>query len=130
MRYRLSRFSVWGMALVFAGMIFTGMVYAQQEAVYVVTHVDTIPNSAPAGSPTAAQVLKQFEEATVKEPGCIRFEVLQQSDRANHFALVGVWRNQKAFDDHEGAAHTKAFREKIQPMMGSPFDERLHHLLK
>lgn len=125
MRYRLSRFSVLGIALVFAG-----MVYAQQEAVYAVTHVNTIPNSAPAGSPTAAQVLKQFAEATVKEPGCIRFEVLQQSDRANHFALVGVWKNQKAFDDHEGAAHTKTFREKIQPMMGSPFDERLHHLLK
>jgi quinol monooxygenase YgiN len=130
MRYRSGRFSTAGMALVFAGMTFAGMAYAQQEAVYVVTHVDTIPNSAPAGSPSAAQVLKQLEEATVKEPGCIRFEVLQQSDRANHFALVGVWRNQKAFDDHEAAPHTKAFRDKIQPMMGSPFDERLHHLLK
>jgi quinol monooxygenase YgiN len=111
-------------------LIFAGMVYAQQDAVYVVTHVDTIPNSAPAGSPTAAEVLKQFAAATAKEPGCIRFEVLQQSDRGNHFAIVGVWRNQKAFDDHEAAAHTRAFREKIQPMMGSPFDERLHHLLK
>lgn len=111
-------------------LFFAGMVYGQQDAVYVVTHVDTIATGLAAGAPTAADLLKQLAAATVKEPGCIRFEVLQQSDRANHFALVGVWRNQKAFDDHEAAAHTKAFRTKIQPLLGSPFDERLHHLLK
>jgi hypothetical protein len=27
---------------------------------------------------------------------------------------------------HEGAAHTKKFREQIDPMLGSPYDERLH----
>lgn len=119
------RIRMLGLALLFAGVI-----YAQQEAVYVVTHVDTIPNPPPAGSTVAAQLLKQFAEATVKEPGCIRFEVLQQSDRANHFALIGVWKNQKAFEGHEAAPYTKAFRTKIQPMLGSPFDERLHNLLK
>jgi len=45
MRFRLRQFLTLSMALIFAG-----MVYAQQDAVYVVTHVDTIPNSAPAGS--------------------------------------------------------------------------------
>lgn len=125
MRFRLSQLSALCMALIFAG-----MVYAQQDAIYAVAHIDTIPNSAPPGTPPAAELLKELAAATVKEPGCIRFEVLQQADKANHFTTVGVWRNQKAFDEHEAAAHTRAFREKIQPMMGSPFDERLHRLLK
>jgi quinol monooxygenase YgiN len=121
----ISGFSVLAIVLAFAG-----LAAAQQEAVYVVSHIDTIPNSAPAGSPTAAELLKVLAAATTKETGCIRFEVLQQPDRTNHFTLVGVWRNQKAFDDHEAAAHTRQFRQKIQPMLGSPFDERLHRLLK
>jgi quinol monooxygenase YgiN len=124
MRFHSIRFAALALAMAFAGLS-----YAQQEAVYAVMHVDTTPNSAPAGSPGAAELLKEYAAATVKEPGCIRFEVYQQAGRANHFAVVGVWRNQKAYDDHEAAAHTKAFREKIQPQMGSPFDERLHLLL-
>jgi quinol monooxygenase YgiN len=40
---------------------------------------------------------------------------------------VEVWESQKAFEGHESAEHTKKLREKIQPMLGSPFDERLHH---
>jgi quinol monooxygenase YgiN len=41
-----------------------------------------------------------------------------------------VWANQKAFEGHESAEHSKNFREKLQQMLGSPFDERLHHDMK
>ncbi|HEY3825090.1 MAG TPA: antibiotic biosynthesis monooxygenase [Bryobacteraceae bacterium] len=47
----------------------------------------------------------------------------------NHFTIVSVWQSKEAFEAHSAAEHTKRFREKIQPMMGSPFDERLHNLL-
>jgi quinol monooxygenase YgiN len=107
-------------------LLFAGSARAQNE-VYVVMHIDTIPSST--NGPTAVELLRQWESATRKEPGCARFEVLQQSDRANHFAVVGVWKDQKAFDDHEAAEHTRKFRERIQPILGSPFDERLHRLL-
>ena len=100
-----------------------------QGRVYVVTHIDTIP-SPPATGPTAEQMLRQWAAATSKEPGCLRFEVLQQSGHANHFAVVGVWKDQAAFDEHEAAAHTRKFRELLQPLLGSPFDECFHHLLE
>ena len=35
----------------------------------------------------------------------------------------------QAFDAHLAAAHTKRFREKLQPMLGSPYREGLHRLL-
>ena len=91
---------------------------------YVVTHIDLIPpQSAPGKS-----LLLQFAADTRKDPGSVRVELLQDTARKNHFTLVTVWRGQKAFDDHLSATHSRDFRHKLQPMLGSPFDERLHHL--
>lgn len=100
-----------------------------QDEVYVVTHIDTVRPPA-ATAPTPDELLKQFAAETRKEAGCIRFEVLQQADRANHFTVIGVFKDQKSYDEHEAATHTRKFREQIQPMLGSPFDERLHRRLQ
>jgi len=35
-------------------------------------------------------------------------------------------KNRQALEAHEAAAHTKKFREQIDPLLGSPYDERLH----
>jgi quinol monooxygenase YgiN len=97
-----------------------------QEPVYVVTHVDLMP----AGVPAGVAALKQFAGETIKEKGCVRFEVLQQDGRPNHLTLVGIWKDRKDFDAHDSARYTKEFREKMQPLIGSPWDERLHQLIK
>jgi quinol monooxygenase YgiN len=97
-----------------------------QEPVYVVTHVDLMP----AGVPAGVAALKQFAMETTQEKGCLRFEILQQDGRPNHLTLVGIWKDRKAFDDHDSAPYTKVFRERMQPLVGSPWDERLHQLVK
>lgn len=95
---------------------------------YVVTHVDI---AAPAGKlDEAINMLRQFTADSQKDPGVVRFELLQQDNRHNHFTIVEVWQSREAFDAHSAADHTKRFREKIQPMLGSPFDERLHNLVQ
>jgi quinol monooxygenase YgiN len=94
------------------------------DDLYVVTHVDLVPPHAAPGK----ALLLHFADDARKDTGAIRVELLQDTGRPNHFTLVTVWQNQKAFDDHLAAAHTRAFRSKLQPMLGSPFDERLHHL--
>jgi quinol monooxygenase YgiN len=98
-----------------------------QEPVYVVTHIDVAGNTfvQPANA-----LLRQLVADTAKEKGCSRIEILVQDGRPNHFTLVGVWKDKQAFEEHDGAGYTKQFREKIQPMLGSPWDERLHQLLK
>jgi quinol monooxygenase YgiN len=102
-----------------------GVAHAQ-EPVYVVTHIDLMPAGVPAGVPA----MKQFVAETLKEKGCVRFEILQQEGRPNHLTLVGIWKDRKAFDAHDSAPYTKEFREKMQPLIGSPWDERLHQLIK
>jgi quinol monooxygenase YgiN len=108
-------------ALTFAG----SGVRAQgpMDKLFVVTHVDLTPNYEADG----VKLLQQFAAESRHDPGVVRFELLQDNGRKNHFTLVEVWENQKAFEGHESAEHTKNFREKLQPMLGSPFDERLHH---
>jgi quinol monooxygenase YgiN len=103
-----------------------GSVVWAQEPVYVVTHIDLMPTGVPAG----IAALKEFAAETSKEKGCLRFEILQQNGRPNHLTLVGIWKDQKDFDAHDSSAYTKSFREKMQPLVGSPWDERLHQLVK
>jgi quinol monooxygenase YgiN len=98
---------------------------AQDKQLYVVTHVDLTPNYIADGTP----LLKQYAADSRKDQGVVRFEMLVDVSRKNHFTIVSVWKNQAAFDAHLEAAHTKQMRQKLQPMLGSPFDERLSIIL-
>ena len=88
-------------------------------AVSVVSHVDVAPN------PAVAPMLTRLAEASRQEPGNLRFDVLQHLMRANHFTVVETWRDQAALDAHVAAAHTKRYRDELQPLTGSPLDERV-----
>ena len=104
-------------------------VFAQQEAakkLYVVTYVDVFPNFAAQTN----KLLLEFASDSRKDTGSVRFEVLRDVDRTNHFTVVEVWQNRQAYEAHLNLAHTKNFREKIQPGLGSPFDERLYNNLE
>jgi quinol monooxygenase YgiN len=111
--------------LLVLSLLAAGALHAQQP-VYVVTHIDLMSTGVPTGIP----LLSQFAATTLKEPNCIRFEVLQQDGRPNHLTIVAVWKDQKAFDAHDSAPYTKEFREKLQALIGSPWDERLHQIIK
>src|SRR6516162_2120967 len=91
---------------------------AQQPAAkkfYVVTYIDVFPN---------------FAADSRKDPGSVRFEVMRDVERMNHFTIIEVWETRQAYDAHLVLAHTKSFREKIQPGLGSPFDERFYSILE
>ncbi len=76
---------------------------------YVVTHVDVPPPR--------------------KDDGNLRYDVVQQTNRPNHFTVVEVWKSRKAFDAHAMAAHVREFRDKLTPMSGALYDERLYRVL-
>jgi len=102
---------------------------AAQEAgqqLYVVTHVDLL---GPAAAAAGTTMLQQFAADSRKDKGSLRIEVLREASRINHLTLVEIWQTRQDFETHLAAAHAKSFREKIQPLLGSPFDERLHILL-
>ena len=77
----------------------------------------------------AAALLRQSQEASRKAEGHVRLEVMQQSGRPDHFALVEIWQDQQALEAHAMAAPTRQFREQFQPLTGSLYDERLYKAL-
>jgi quinol monooxygenase YgiN len=95
---------------------------AGKAGVCAVTHVDVIPPQRENG--TAA--VKQLAEDSRKHAGNIRFDVLVQTNRPNHFTVVECWKDRKAFDAHVAAKETRAFRDKLVSMTGALYDERLY----
>ena len=96
------------------------------KELYVVAHVDAIP---PSAQPALVLLTKEAADSKA-DPGFERYEVLQEAARQNHYTLVEVWRSQSDFDHYVATGHCKAFREKLLPMLGSPFDERFHTIVR
>ena len=95
------------------------------SASYVVTHADAIPPA----KDGAIVALQQLATASRNDPGHVRFDVLQQRSRLNHFTIVEIWQDQQSLEAHIMAAHTRQFREAFQPMTGSLYDARLYQAL-
>jgi quinol monooxygenase YgiN len=103
-----------------------GAATADAPAVYVISHVDIAPNSQ---GPPSGPLLTSLAEASRKEPGNLRFDIFQHTMRGNHFTVVEGWSNQQALDAHVAAAHTRQYRDTLQPMTGSPLDERVYKVI-
>src|SRR4051812_29458291 len=99
---------------------------APAKPLYIVTYVDVFP----AFAMEAATNLQTFAAASRRDPGSVRFEVLRDVARVNHFSIVEVWDSQKSYDAHLALPHTRTFREKLQAGLGSPYDERLYNNLQ
>jgi quinol monooxygenase YgiN len=97
---------------------------ANSHAITVVSHVDTAPGGQVPG------LLKRLAEASRQDEGNVRFDVLQHTMRANHFTVIETWQSQKALDGHAAAAHTRQYRDELQPMTGSPLDERVYRVVE
>ncbi|MFI4926039.1 MAG: putative quinol monooxygenase [Vicinamibacteria bacterium] len=93
---------------------------AKRGTVYVIAHVDVAPN------PQVPVLLARLAEASRKEAGNLRFDVVQHTMRANHFTVVEQWQTQAALDAHVAAAATRQYRDELQPLTGSPLDERVY----
>jgi quinol monooxygenase YgiN len=110
------------LALMALGLGLAPTAQAQDDSTaYMVSFIEVTP--AARGSVTA--MLRQLGDASRKEPGALRFEVLQRSSPTSHFLILEAWKDQAALDAHTAAAHTKQFRDKLQPQLLAPVDERL-----
>ena len=92
--------------------------------VVVVAHVDVMPNFTAPGR----DLLRQFAADARRDPGAVRVDVFEEIGRPNHSTVVATWADRKAYDDHVANDRTRAYRARLQPMLGSPFDERLHRI--
>jgi len=91
------------------------------HSIFVITHVDI-----GAQGTNATELLRMLAEASRKEEGNLRFDVLQHAMRANHFTVIEEWQTAKTIETHAAATHTKEYRNSLGPIAGSPLDERIY----
>jgi quinol monooxygenase YgiN len=92
----------------------------------VITHIDVTAQF----KDEAIAMMKRLAAASRMEPGSQSYEIWQQNNRLNHFAVAEIWKDRPALDAHNGAATTREFREKLGPMMGALYDDRLYRTVE
>jgi (4S)-4-hydroxy-5-phosphonooxypentane-2,3-dione isomerase len=57
---------------------------------------------------------------SVREPGVVRFDVVQQEDDPTRFLLIEIYRTPADPARHKETAHYAAWRDAVEPMMAEP----------
>ena len=58
--------------------------------------------------------------ASLKEPGVVRFDVIQELEREDRFALVEVYRTDQDPARHKETAHYATWRDTVADMLAEP----------
>jgi len=99
---------------------------AGSDTIFMQVHLDVFP---PGLAPTLVAV-KEVAEAARKGNGNLRYDVVQSVKAPmSHMTLFAAWPSRKAFDAYEMSDYAREFRDKVGPLLGSPFDDRLYVLI-
>jgi quinol monooxygenase YgiN len=105
---------------------FAGKAVAQpQEQQFVVVYVEFKPADTKAGG----EVLEELASQALASAGVVRFDVLQQVDRPNFFALFEIWSSAQTFAAFQNSSATQAIITELAPLLEAPLDERDGNLL-
>ena len=105
---------------------FAGPAGAQPNQLqYVVIYAEFKPADTEAGG----RVLDELASQGLASVGVIRFDVLQQVDRRNFFALFEIWSSAQTLAAFESSSATQAILTQLAPLLEAPLDERDGNLL-
>jgi quinol monooxygenase YgiN len=99
---------------------------ASADPILIVTHVDVIPTTVDAGTGKVKGLAEQGRAAA----GNRRFDALVQSSRKNHMTVVESWDSLASKNAWISTPGVRTFRDDLQPMSGSLYDERAYKLLR
>jgi quinol monooxygenase YgiN len=57
---------------------------------------------------------------SIREPGLVRFDVVQQEDDPTQFLLIEIYRTPADPARHKETAHYATWRDAVEPMMAEP----------
>ncbi len=70
---------------------------------------------------------KENRKGTRKEPGNIRFDILQMDTDYGQFFLYEVYRSEESVKVHKSTDHYLKWRKKVAPMMEKPREGLKYH---
>ena len=72
-----------------------------------------------------AAIRDNAEHATADEPGCLRFDVIQDRDDPTCFRFHEVYRDEAALAAHRQTPHFRRYIAAAEPWMAAPAERRL-----
>ena len=66
---------------------------------------------------------------SVREPGVVRFDLVQQDDDPTRFLLIEIYRTPADPASHKAAAHYATWRDTVAPMMAESRRSVKYHAL-
>ena len=84
---------------------------ADSDTAYIVTYFDTNFADKDKVRPLA----KKLSDASMKEAGNLRFEVLQRIGQPDQFVILEAWKDKAALTAHAEAAHQRIPRKTFRP---------------
>jgi quinol monooxygenase YgiN len=94
---------------------------SSDTTVVVVTHLDI----ARTGLDRALGLFNHYAENAKHEPGNLQLDIYRQTN-GNHFTLMEKWDNRADYEAHVNRATTREFHSQLDPLLGSPHDERVY----
>lgn len=58
--------------------------------------------------------------ASIREPGIVRFDLVQQLDDPTRFLLIEIYRTEDDPARHKETSHYLTWRDTVEPMMAEP----------
>jgi len=89
---------------------------------YVMTYVEVVPSA----TAQAIAAMKDYRDASRKEPGANFVDIYQEDGQSYRFVVSEVWQNRAMASAHTGAATTTALFGKLKAMELGPPDVRIH----
>lgn len=69
---------------------------------------------------TFRQASLENAAASIREPGCLRFDVAQLHDDPTRFVLYEAYRDAAGHAAHRETAHYQKWRDAVNPLMAEP----------
>lgn len=95
------------------------------ESVTVVAHIRARPGK----EAELEQALLALVEPTMKEDGCLNYDLHRETDDAGHFVFYENWTSRGALEKHLAAPHVRAFLARAAELLAGPPDIRTFRML-
>jgi len=69
-----------------------------------------------------AQALLDVVAPSREEPGCLSIHAFRSTRDSRLFYVHSRWRDEAAFENHAGLAHTVRFVGRVEPLIDHPLD--------
>jgi quinol monooxygenase YgiN len=90
--------------------------FMSESYLAVIVYVHVLPESVQAFR--AASLANAA--ASIREPGVVRFDVMQEGGDPTRFVLFEVYRGQEGATAHKQTTHYQVWRDAVTPMMAEP----------